>query len=117
MPTLKAFLEGARRNAYVTYPGFASLYVRHTQRFGFETLDVANLEAKQPGRGAFTRLVKHVRKTYPRMGIYVECVMNDRFVAKLAAMGFARCDAGLSVCFFLSPMMELKNEQEGVVAK
>jgi len=108
MTTLRTFLNGARRNAYVTYPGFASLYVRHTQRFGFETLDVANLEAKQPGRGAFTRLVKHVRKTYPRMGIYVECVMNERFEVKLAAMGFARCDAGMSVCFYLSPLMELK---------
>ncbi len=107
-PTLKEFLEGVQRNAYITYPGFASLYVRHTQRFGFETLDVANLTAKQPGRGSFTRLIKHVRKTYPRMGIYVECVLNDRFEVKLLAMGFARCDVGMSACFFLSPLMEIK---------
>lgn len=107
-PTLEQFISGARRNAYIRYPGFASLYVRHTKRFGFDTLDVANLEAMHPGRGAFTHLVNHVRKTYPSMGIYVECVLNERFEVKLLAMGFARRDSGLSACFFLSPLMELK---------
>jgi hypothetical protein len=34
--------------------------------------------------------------------------MNARFEVKLLAMGFARCDAGLSACFYLSPLMELK---------
>lgn len=109
LPTLKAFLEGPQRNAYVRFPGFASLYVRHTVRFGIETIDLANLEASEPGKGAFTALLGHLRQTYPAMGIWVECVLNERFKGKLDAMGFSRHDEGLSPSFFLSPEMELKN--------
>jgi hypothetical protein len=108
LPTLASFLEGTRRNAYIQFPGFASLYVRHTVRFGIDTIDLANIEALKPGNGAFTRLVQHLRQAFPTLGIYVECVMSKRFEVKLAAMGFARRDAGLSPCFFLSPDMELK---------
>lgn len=107
MTTLKSFLEGPRPNACIDYPGFNFLYVRHTKRFGIEVIDLANIEAKEPGRGAFARLVKHIRKTYPHLGIYVECVLNERFEGKLLAMGFARHDEGLSFCFYLSPEMEL----------
>jgi hypothetical protein len=106
--TLEQFLQGSLRNAYIDYPGFNFLYVRHTQRFGYETLDLANIEAEYPGNGAFTKLVAHIRSTYPQLGIYVERILNDRLVGKLATMGFARCDNGLSICFYLSPQMELK---------
>lgn len=112
MDTLKSFLAGPRRNAYIKYPGFNFMYVRHTKRFGIEVIDLANLEAKEPGRGAFARLVKHIRKTYPQLGIYVECVLNERFEGKLLAMGFTRCDVGLSFCFYLSPEMELNGQNE-----
>jgi hypothetical protein len=110
MTTLKSFLNGARRNAYIKYPGFNFMYVRHTKRFGIEVIDLANLEAKEPGRGSFARLVKHIRKTYPHLGIYVECVLNERFEGKLLAMGFTRCDVGMSACFYLSPEMELNDQ-------
>jgi hypothetical protein len=108
LPTLQAFLAGTSRNAYVRFSGFASLYVRHTVRFGIETIDLANIEASEPGKGAFTALLKHLRQTYPHMGIYVECVLNDRFKDKLAVMGFSRHDEGRTPSFFLSPDMELK---------
>lgn len=102
-PTVRSFLEGVQRNAYIQFPGFASLYVRHTVRFGVDTIDLANIEALEPGSGAFTRLVHHLRQEFPALGIYVECVLSKRFEVKLAAMGFSRRDAGLSPCFFLSP--------------
>lgn len=110
MTTLKSFLAGPKRNAYIKYPGFNFLYVRHTKRFGCEVIDLANLEAKEPGRGAFARLVKHIRKTYPHLGIYVECVLNERFEGRLLAMGFARRDEGLSACFYLAQEMELNDQ-------
>lgn len=109
-PTLREFLDGSKPNAYVQHPGFSYLYVRSTQRFGVETIDLANLEADVPGNGAFTQLVKHLRSSYPDLGIYVESVLNTRFIRKLTALGFARCDVGRSICFFLAPSMELKDE-------
>ncbi len=109
-PTLREFLDGSKPNAYVQHPGFSYLYVRSTQRFGVETIDLANLEAEVPGSGAFTQLVNHLRSAYPDLGIYVESVLNTRFIRKLTAMGFARCDVGRSICFFLAPSMELKDE-------
>jgi len=97
LPTLDEFV--ARRgawpnNSYVREPGFESLYVRYTSRSlgnaGMkEVLDVANVTAKKPGGGAFTRLIGRLRTQYPTLGLYVECVHNERFAATLTAkLGF-----------------------------
>lgn len=112
LPTLKSFLKSGARNAWVVHSGFDSLYVRRTERFGFPTLDVANVEAVEPGKGAFTRLVQQARNKY-RLGVYVESVLNNRFGEKLLRMGFECTQeglppGGLGACYFLSPLKELK---------
>lgn len=102
-PTLHEFLASSKRNAYVRHPGFSRLYVRSTRRFGAEVIDLANLEAEIPGNGAFTALVAHIRTTYPDLGIYVECVLTERFGEGLLALGFSPCHVGLSFCYYLAP--------------
>lgn len=100
LQTLDAFIEkalprvkvGVPFNAYVREPGFRSLYVRMTQRVLHSkkysvVLDIANVEAEQPGRGAFTKLIERL----PGKGlqlVYVELVHNKRFHQKLLRMGF-----------------------------
>lgn len=122
LPTLEKFLESSDRNAWVTHEGFSELYVRRTQRKGFVTIDLANFSALEPGKGAFTALVKHLRKRYPGLAIYVESVLNARFDAKLVRMGF-ECtldgiEPGHGRCFFLSPTAEPtyeRREEDGAV--
>jgi hypothetical protein len=80
-------------NAYVDEPGFSALYVRLTKRYindnFINTIDLANIAAENPGDGAFTRLVKRLKKQHPALTIYVESVLNPRFERKLLSMGFA----------------------------
>ena len=88
--TLDEFLNRVRRwpnNAYVAEPGFKSLYVRDTVRFGEPCLDIANVETKKKGRGTFTALVRRLHATH---SIYVECVTSERFEALLLRLGFTR---------------------------
>jgi len=94
--TLEEFLVDPHRrppNAYVRHNGFRRLYVRWSQRSLGGTvyksiLDIANIEATKPGKGAFTKLVEdlHARN----ISLYVESVMNTRFEAKLLRMGFTQ---------------------------
>lgn len=107
-PTLREFLDGPRPNAYIQHPGFSRLYVRQTRRFGADVIDLANLEADAPGNGAFTQLVEHLRTAYPHLGIYVECVLTERFGEKLLALGFSPCHVGLSFCYYLAPAGPLR---------
>ena len=80
-------------NAYVKEPGFSSLYVRIAKRYidgeMQTTIDLANMTASRPGKGAFTKLVERLRAQYGLI-IYVECVLNPRFEAKLVRMGFVQ---------------------------
>jgi hypothetical protein len=82
------------RNAYVKYSGWKSLYVRVSQRLvdhGMRTvIDLANIEAEEPGKGAFRNLIDHLRKTYPTHPIYVEQVQTLRFEEGLIRLGFKR---------------------------
>ena len=114
-PTLDEFLkdkEGRRGNAYVRFTGFSALYVRYTQRYlkqqvRYPVLDLANLAAKKPGRGSFTELFHYLRKNYPHLWLYVECVQTERFEKKLIDMGFTKSDhSSLSACFFMEPVGE-----------
>lgn len=84
-------------NAYVKEDGFKHLYVRIGRRYiDGETrepvLDIANLEASRPGKGAFTELIARPQEEYPDLVLLVECVLNVRFVKKLEEMGFERID-------------------------
>lgn len=95
--TLEEFLEkvyyGDLRphNAWVREPGFKSLYVRKSRRFlggitRVKRLDIASVEAVRPGAGCFTALVR--RLLQQGIPLYIECVHNERFAAKLLRMGF-----------------------------
>lgn len=96
LPTLDEFLargpEKFPRNAYVTEDGFESLYVR----WGFHMvdgkmlscLDLANMTATRPGHGAFKALLKKLRSEQPDLPIYVESVLNEKFMAGLPKHGF-----------------------------
>lgn len=82
------------RNTYISEPGFLSLYVRKNLkryimgRFVDDVLDIANIEAAYPGQGNFTALINRIQEKYPEYTIYIENVMNSRFVEKLDKMGF-----------------------------
>jgi hypothetical protein len=97
LPTLDEFLSKAGkswpRNSYVREPGFSELYVRVSRRYFegscYDVIDLAKIEAEEPGSGAFTRLVARLREQYPTKGIYVECVLNPRFSVMLVGrLGF-----------------------------
>ncbi len=110
--TLEQFIERwgmFPNNQFVEHKDWVTLYVRRTRRYvhGREyskVLDLATLEAKDPGTGAFTRLVQHLRKAHPDLGLYVESVMNPRFREHLKKLGFVcAMDNDFSPCFFLPP--------------
>lgn len=87
----KAAREFVAHNAYVKAPGFKQLYVRWGRRYlggivHADVLDIANVVARKPGNGAFTRLSEDLFNR--DITVYVECVLNVRFVDKLRRMGF-----------------------------
>lgn len=93
LQTLDNFIKTQSRNAYVRSAGFESLYVRFGQRYinGIIhpcVLDIANVTAKKPGNGAFSRLVKDLHNR--GITLYVESVMTNRFATKLSRMGFTK---------------------------
>ena len=99
MLTLAQFIQLAPTgsiltNQYVRHPNFKSLYVRYNNRryingeFVFNVLDIANIQARKPGKGAFTKLIIHLRNTYPLLVLYVESIQNPRFADRLERMGF-----------------------------
>ena len=99
--TLDEFIQTTNKfpnNAWVKEDGFSGLYVRKTQRYLndqlFNTLDLANIQAKKPGSGAFTKLVNRLLKTYPDIVLYVENVIEpERFGKKLIDLGFTRIES------------------------
>lgn len=112
LQTLHDFLSSPGRlnfpkNAYVKAPGFKQLYVRYGRRylngvFINGVLDLANIEASRPGKGAFTALATRLLKR--GIPLYVECVMNERFVKKLEDIGFTRIpNDGGAPSFFKLP--------------
>jgi hypothetical protein len=114
--TLDEFLETKLNasawpnNAYVKEPKFTYLYVRRSRRYIGDrcyepVLDIARVEARKPGKGAFTALVKRLRAKHPELPLFVECVLNKRFRAKLEALGFKRLnpDDDFSPNYWLYP--------------
>jgi hypothetical protein len=95
--TLDDFIERNKtnpylRNQWVREKGFAELYVRIAMRCiedrWVRCIDISNVRAQYPGKGAFTALVKKLQGKYPELWIYVECVLDDRFRGKLLRDGF-----------------------------
>ena len=96
-PTLDEFIKKALvswpHNAWVREPGFSNLYVRISKRNirgkTIQVLDLASIDAECPGAGAFTNLFLRLRKDYPDLPLFVECVLNPRFAEKLLKLGFS----------------------------
>ncbi len=94
MITLDKFLATQRspRSAYVKYQGFKDLYVRkspvyiqHTKTDNFVT--IANVTASRPGNGAFGELLIYLQEELHK-NVAVECIRNERLLAKLLREGF-----------------------------
>jgi len=83
------------RNAYVKHKGWKHLYIRVGQRYIDSqicrmVIDLANIEALKPGKGAFRNLVEHLRKTYPEATLFVESVLTEQFEEGLKRLGFTQ---------------------------
>ena len=119
--TLDAFIRGhhhivkpkIQRNLYVAHRDWKTLYVRYSRRFiegvwWNRVIDLATIEAKNPGKGAFFRMVRAIRRRYPDLGIYVECVVTARFSEHLKQRGFVCTSPDLDWgSYFLQPAAPL----------
>lgn len=95
------------RNQHVSHPDWKTLYVRVTKRpldgeVRDPVIDLANIEAKRPGKGAFRALVADLRKMYPQASIFIESVLGDRFQEGLLRMGFVK--RGDEPSYYLLPV-------------
>ena len=90
---------------YLEHPDFSTLYVRVTTRYinnqYVKTIDLANLEAKNPGNGSFKKLVNYLLDKYPEYTLYVECVLTERFQKGLIKMGFTKISY-YTDCYYMS---------------
>lgn len=101
-PTLDEFIAGKFRNSYIEHPEFDGLYIRSGDiyvdgRRCTKVIQIANIEAKHPGNGAFARLVDDLIER--GFAIYVENVHNPRFRQKLQRMGFIEVNPCLGFHF------------------
>jgi len=110
LPTLDEFIaRGPRqfpRNSFVTEPGFKSLYVRWGYHFipGEEILiclDLASMEAEEPGKGTLKTLIAKLRREHPTVHIYVESVLSPLLPTGLLRLGFTEVVGSMPPCFFL----------------
>jgi hypothetical protein len=100
---ISRFLESiVTRNDFVAHPDFTELYLRKGAivfRPAGDTIDVrvnravtiATVYAREPGRGAFGRLVAGLVREYD-VAVMVEAVLEKRFAAHLAGLGFTRIE-------------------------
>lgn len=82
-------------NAYVSFPGMKSLYVRRggypiNDQIAQSTIQIASVESSKPGNGAFRKLIDHLESRYSEMTIVVECVHSDLLAEILIHLGFER---------------------------
>jgi len=116
--TFKAFMaQTGTDRAWINHPAFAALYVRKPRhgrivegRAWPRVVDLASMDAKHPGTGAFTRLVKRIATEYPEMGVFVENVLVPRFARRLANMGFQCLGPPELPCFFLPPAAQARKQ-------
>lgn len=113
LPTLPQLIELVTQHkgynaSYVRHPDFKHLYVRVADvavRFDGDgthyrctkVIQIANIEAKRPGNGAFTRLVEQlIQDGY---AVHVELAHELRFQQKLLALGFTQVNRGTGAHF------------------
>jgi hypothetical protein len=109
--TLDEFIKGHKKremtkSSYIKEVGFSCLYVRIGPRYigaprkWYSTLDIANVEVRRKNRGTFTSFINRFQEEYPRIGLYVENVMTERFSNMLQfKLGFIE-DPDLLSCFW-----------------
>ena len=89
---IKKSLPNLHGNAYVTFPGFTTLYVRVARRYIegelVRTIDLASMETRYKGKGSFKKLFAHLRSQWTELPIFVENVLSDRLCEGLLRMGF-----------------------------
>jgi hypothetical protein len=91
------FMFSDYKNQWLKQSGWRYLYVRKGRRcfsgvFYGKVIDLANIEARKPGSGAFTKLIQHLQEAYPDWSIYVENVMPKRFQKHLRKAGWIEVD-------------------------
>jgi hypothetical protein len=112
-PTLDEFIGSYTpdhsKSAWVREPGFTGLYVRIGRRWAegawhTPCLDLSNAQARWPGRGAMTGLVKRLNRDYPDLALFAENVSLPRQWAHLKRMGFVKVTRPeyWSPCFLLA---------------
>jgi hypothetical protein len=97
------FLESiVTRHEFVAHPDFVELYLRKgtlvfrpaggaaVARVN-RAVTIAAVYAREPGRGAFGRLVAGLVRDYD-VAVMVEAVLEKRFAAHLAGLGFDRIE-------------------------
>lgn len=83
--SFEKFLEGPWQNLWITEPGI-NIYVRKSKRLGiYSTIDLANITAHRPGKGALTSFLDRFEKDHI---FYVENIFNDRLVPYLERRGY-----------------------------
>jgi hypothetical protein len=89
---LEQFLDSPLRNLYLEEPEFEQLYVRKSRHYyqehWYECFDIAKIEARHPGSGAFKHFLTRVHHLRPNSAIFVESVLSVRFSRGLRRMGF-----------------------------
>lgn len=108
-------LTGHPQRLHVKQPGFSTLYVRITQRTVLgrtwkPVLDLSSADATHPGKGAFKKLLSHLKEKYPTLPLYAENVLNEKLVVGLRKRGFIDLGPEGSPCMFLPP--EEHHDQE-----
>lgn len=121
IPTLEQFLTwDFPKNSYVGFEGFKELYVRSQDicviiddktYICTKVVQIGNIEAKNPGNGAFASLVEHLVSL--GYAIFVECVHNERFQDKLARMGFLRVNLESGFHFLYNHQDHLRKYEVG----
>jgi len=106
-PTLQEFWKSGQRSTDVRAPDFVRLYVRKGKRYLLlherdkmipvhqqycwvdNLLQIANVVARNPGHGAFRKLVEQAEHQL-HCNLFVENVFSDKFAEGLVRMGFVR---------------------------
>ena len=115
LPQLNEFISGRKwGNSFIQHPDWRALYIRVTERYihgkKVPTIDLASIEARMPGNGAFRRLVDHLHRTYMTRGIFVESVLTKRFAEGLKRMGFEEIHPELPAPSFYFPAKQPESE-------
>lgn len=94
-------LRGGPDRVWLRYPAL-EVYVRLGKRRIGErrysnVLDIANVEARESGKGTFTRFLEEAEatvRTFKLDALYIELVQDRRFADFFIRHGFLLCDPG-----------------------